>query len=285
MKRLYAAALILAVAVTGALAQSRQNYINTAHRAVEDKMERDWRTSVKIEEWISSEVQNQDRDEVTVRGRGRGTKRGDNRIGRFDYTVRIFTRRRMAPIVSYDVRSWDDQWRYDDRYFRREAESLVRAKLERDLRGNLFVDFRNVSLYDGRGNLRGVKGEGTMYRRASDRRGSFTFDVRFDRRNGDAEAVIVSIRNRPDNGSGGWEPDNDLERRFIRNARRAVEEKFSRDARFEWYDEEIGDVLFGVRTVKGSFTVRGGNRAGRYDYRARLGAGTGEVQNVSITRD
>ncbi len=90
-------------------------------------------------------------------------------------------------------------------------------------------------------------------------------------------------------GGSGNQSDSGLssseERRWIREARGAVEDDFSRSTRFDWDDETVGQVVFGNRTVTGRFEARGGNRPGRYRYTVVMGAGTMNVKSKSVSRD
>lgn len=92
-------------------------------------------------------------------------------------------------------------------------------------------------------------------------------------------AYRLNFDTRPEQAGGGDFDD------FRDAARRAVEREFSSNTSFQWWDENVGSVTFGNRTVTGKVRARGGNRPGTYTYRVVLGAGTGNVKSVSVTRD
>lgn len=276
--RLACVVLAFAAVALGS-AQSDSSFINSAQRYVRDKMQSDQRTRITIDEWYSSEVVRMGRDEVVVKGMGRARRPGTAEFARFSYDVKMYTERRLAPVVNYRLDRWQNEIRYDDRYFQDRTRALVRNRLERELGVSLFVDFQRMNMYDSGRNQRGVRGSGVMYRDSHERKGSFDYDIRFDRQSGSPNDIRVDIKTRP----GDW--GNIGERGFVDRARQAVMREFSRDTTFIWRNDSVGNVVFGNRTVKGEFTARRGNKPGTWRYTVVLGNGTGDVKDVRIQRN
>lgn len=268
-----------AISISAAQSQQDRKFIDQAHRLVEQKMEADWRTSATINNWYSSRVTYVNQDEVRVSGNGRVTRNSDRRIGTFEYDVTIFTLRKMAPKVDYRITGWDQgESNFDDDYYRLRMLRIVKEDLDRRIGDDLTVEHYRIDYSWGSNrDERVLKGSGVMYRHRGDQKGSFDYEIRFNKYSGRDVWKRINIKSNP--WSGGPSTGE-----FRDAARQAIREKFRRGTRFSFFDETVGDVLLGNRTVKGYFDARGGDKPGSYSYTVVLGAGTGRVISVNYRK-
>jgi hypothetical protein len=138
-------------------------------------------------------------DEVTVFGYGVAHRASTSLDAVFTFEVKMYTVRRLAPIVGYSVLRWSTT-SVDDKYLFTAAKEVVRQRLQAELRSSLRLDFTDPRFSNISAEVRLVEGDGTFS--SSRLTGSFKYSIRFSRITG--AIVSVSLTGAPSNPGAGW---------------------------------------------------------------------------------
>lgn len=194
--------LLSLLTVALATAQGVQTTADVARQFVVEKMEADWTSTVAVTWGETRELRSG--DELTFFGYGLVRRESTGLDAVFVFEVKIYTIRRIAPQVSYNVLHWSNT-PVDDKYLASAARAIVTQRLLADTRTELRIDFADPQISNASPETRVVEGSGTFSGRSGWITGNFKYSVRFSRKTGAIERVdVTAAPSNPGVGYGGY---------------------------------------------------------------------------------